>query len=194
MSAIGHKTNDNRSAIKAFTLVELILVMTILTVAVAIAAPSMSQFFRGRAQESEARRILSLIRYGQSRAVAEGVPVLLWVDIKEATYGLEQDTTYVDDDPKAVQCAVDSNLTIDTEINRAVVRKTSRSTGSLYVNIRGRNLPAIRFLSDGSFGSSSPAAISLSQGANSTIWIAQSHNGLTYEIQNQNSKVHNAFR
>src|SRR5215831_89969 len=58
----------------AFTLIELILVMAILTVAVAITAPALSNFFHGRSLDSEARRLLSLTRQGQSRAVSEGLP------------------------------------------------------------------------------------------------------------------------
>src|SRR6266850_7421868 len=64
----------------AFTLMELILVMTVLAVAVWIAAPALANFFRGRTLDSEARRFLSLTRHGQSRAVAEGVPMELWLD------------------------------------------------------------------------------------------------------------------
>src|SRR5215813_10242713 len=58
----------------AFTMIELILVMTILTIAVALTAPSLANFFRGRALESEARRLLALSRQGQNRAVSEGIP------------------------------------------------------------------------------------------------------------------------
>ena len=53
---------------RAFTLIELVLVMTLLVVVVAIAAPSLAGFFRGRALDAEARRLLSLTRQGQSRA------------------------------------------------------------------------------------------------------------------------------
>src|SRR5689334_15919462 len=48
-----------------FTLIELILVMAILTVAVSITAPALSNFFHGRTLDSEARRMLALTRQGQ---------------------------------------------------------------------------------------------------------------------------------
>lgn len=149
MCAIGQPANNSRRADKAFTLVELILVMTILTIAVAVASPSMSVFFRGRKQDSEAHRILSLTRHGQSRAVAEGIPVVLWVDVKEKTYGLEQDPTYVENDPKSVECDVESSLTIDVEANRTAPRQKTRSAKPSNVIIGGRSLPAIRFMPDG---------------------------------------------
>ena len=36
--------------------------------------------FRGRNLDNEARQFLSLTRYGQSRAISEGVPVELWIN------------------------------------------------------------------------------------------------------------------
>src|SRR5438046_9262722 len=79
----------NRANSSAFTLIELILVMAILTVAVSITAPTLGRFFSGRALDSEARRLLALTHNGQSRAVSEGFPIELWVDARERTYGLE---------------------------------------------------------------------------------------------------------
>src|SRR5690242_12890691 len=64
----------------AFTLIELILVMMILAIAVSFTAPALANFFHGRSLDYEARRLLSLTRQGQSRAVSEGVPVELWFD------------------------------------------------------------------------------------------------------------------
>ena len=86
----------------AFTLVELIIVMTLLVVVVSVAAPSLAGFFRGRAVEAEARRMLSLTRLGQSRAASEGVPMVLWVDTTEKKYGLEEDSSFTDNDTRAV--------------------------------------------------------------------------------------------
>ena len=59
-----------------FTLLELILVMATLAIVLSVAAPSLARFFRGRSLDSEARRFLTLTRYGQSRAVAEGEPMV----------------------------------------------------------------------------------------------------------------------
>ena len=186
MFAIGQLANTKRRSRQAFTLVELILVMTILCIAITAAAPSMGNFFRGRTQEAEARRILALIRYGQSRAVDEGIPVLLWFDSKSGVYGIEQDPTYVEDDPKAVEFNVDSHLAVDTRMGPPVVHAPSNLTSArvpAYPTIRGRTYPAIRFQPDGAFGSSSPNAISIAEGQSSVIWIVQAQNGLSYEIE-----------
>src|SRR6187551_2505075 len=104
MSPTGNPRSDGRRARRsiAFTLIELMLVMTILLIVMAVAFPSLRGFFRGRNLDSEARRLLSLIRYGQSRAANEGVPMVLWIDAKRRTYGLEAATGYLDVDEHAV--------------------------------------------------------------------------------------------
>src|ERR1019366_7580186 len=73
---------------RAFTLIELVVVLTLLTIAASFVAASMGGFFRGRILNFEARRMLTLTQYGQSRAASEGVPVVLWVNPKDSTYGL----------------------------------------------------------------------------------------------------------
>ena len=55
---------------RAFTLIELILVLALLVIITSIAAPGMARFIRGRALDSEARRIFSLMHAAQSRAVS----------------------------------------------------------------------------------------------------------------------------
>jgi prepilin-type N-terminal cleavage/methylation domain-containing protein len=190
--------NASREA-SAFTLVELILVMAILSIAVSVAAPTMSGFFKGRKQGYEARRILSIIRDGQTRAVAEGVPVWLWFDVKANEYGMEEDPSYIDDDPKAIQCSADPDVTLGIEEGRAQVKKSvssrvTTSTGSKYVSLRGRSLPAIRFQPDGTFGEGSLSAVSVSLGQESILYVAQAENGLSYELLNQNEVVRNTFR
>ncbi len=72
---------------RRFTLIELILVLALLVVITSIAAPAMSRFIRGRALDSEARRLAALMHAAQSRAVSEGAPMMLWVDEKTGGYG-----------------------------------------------------------------------------------------------------------
>ena len=61
---------------RAFTLLELILVMFLLAIVAGFVAPQMSSFIRGRNLNFEARRLLSLTHYAQQRAVSEGVPTV----------------------------------------------------------------------------------------------------------------------
>src|SRR5438445_12373203 len=108
-ATLGWRTQSRWDCKRAFTLMELILVMTVLAIAVSITAPALSSFFRGRTLDSEARRFLSLTRHGQSRAVAEGIPMELWVDAVHQTYGLEAEPTFEPSDSKAVNIQMDSD-------------------------------------------------------------------------------------
>src|SRR5437773_775638 len=63
--AIGHSKRSSviiNSHRRAFTLVELILVMALLGIVLAVSAPSLSNFFHGRTLDSEARRLMALTR------------------------------------------------------------------------------------------------------------------------------------
>src|SRR6266436_2034312 len=101
-SPTGNK-NANPRAADGFTLIELMLVLALLLIVIGVAFPSLQHFFRGRNLDSEARRFLSLTRYGQSRAVSEGVPMVLWIDARQNTYGLQAQTGYTETDTNMVQ-------------------------------------------------------------------------------------------
>src|SRR5262245_23301985 len=100
----------SKSEPDGFTLIELILVMTVLTIAASITAPALANFFRGRTLDSEARRMLGLIRQGQSRAVSEGVPMELWFDVQQGAYGLEAEPSYEANDRKAVSFTLEHEM------------------------------------------------------------------------------------
>ena len=192
MFATGQSAIAKRRTLQAFTLVELILVMTILCIAITFAAPSMGSFFRGRTQVAESRRILSLIRYGQSRAVEEGIPMVLWFNTEANTYGVEQDSTYVESDAKAQQFDVNPHLELNLRNSvQTTTRSTSASSSSATrfngravasLTIHGRTLPAVYFQPDGAFGPASLGEIDVIEGQSKPIVIAQAANGLSYEI------------
>src|SRR5438132_9607959 len=104
----GSKRND-----PGFTVIELILVMAMLLIVISVAFPSLKGFFRGRNLDSEARRFLSLTQYGQSRAVSEGVPMVLWIDARRGAYGLRAQPGYTDSDGKAVEFALGDDLQVE---------------------------------------------------------------------------------
>src|SRR3954467_7256391 len=145
----------------AFTLIELILVMALLMIVLAVSAPSLQGFFKGRNLDSEARRILALTKYGQSRAVSEGIPMLLWIDWKQKSYGLRAATGFLDQDDKAVEFNLDKNLKIEAEITP--VQNLVTSISAIQNDRVIGNLPTIRFLPDGSIAETSPPSIKLSQ-------------------------------
>ena len=190
-----HPNNDPRPS-RAFTLIELILVMAILTIAVALVTPILSRFFGGRGLESEVNRFVALTRYGQSRAVSEGVPMMLWIDVRNGSYGLKQEPGYTDNDPKAVEYTIAEDLKID--IAKAnVIARVAKSQTARVANGQGtrsgNKLSAIHFSPEGTIVSAtSVSGISIQQGDNRPVWIGPSANRLSYEVQDQKTITANA--
>ena len=163
----------------AFTLMELLLVLALLAVAVAVAAPSLSRFFHGRALDSESRRMLALTRYAQSRAVSEGVPMVMWFKPDESTYGVQAETTYTGTDDKAVEYQLDSALQLELPpaslVGTAPWKITTQISG---------NQPAIRFTPDGFISDTSPVWVRLKlTDEPDAVWLAMDDNRVKYELQ-----------
>jgi type II secretion system protein H len=154
----------------AFTLIELILVMTLLVVITSMVVPRLAGFVRGRALDSEARRMAALMHAAQGRAVSEGMPMMFWVDEKAGTYGVEAETSGPQGDPKGEDLTLDSTLGI-------VVQAAVGST-----QVTFKNLPAIRFLADGTVDEGSPQFLKLTDSAGYSRWLAEASNHLGYEI------------
>jgi Tfp pilus assembly protein FimT len=168
-------------------LIELILVMTLLIVVVSVTAPSLAGFFRGRAVDAEARRLLSLTRLGQSRAAAEGTPMVLWVDTTERKYGLEEDSSYAQEDPRAVEYTIDGNVTLEIGANESVQSLLSANTlfGSLQSSSKHASLPQIRFQPDGSVDEVSREAFQLKDREGGSLWLTLSSNRMNYEVRSE---------
>jgi type II secretion system protein H len=170
----------------AFTLIELLLVMALLLIVLAVSFPSLRGFFRGRHLDHEARRFLSLTRYAQNRAVSEGYPMVLWVDVKEGTYGMQAQTGYLDEDDKSVEYEIDG--TLELEVTRPMLIRTTAMQRNETASVAG-NLPAIRFTPDGFYTDSSPERIVIRQDEKDEVVIVKSENRLSYEIQTSNQQV-----
>ena len=180
----GKRPNAEAADAAAFTLIELILVMALLIVVLGIAFPNLKNFFRGRNLDSEARRLLTLTQYGQSRAVSEGMPMVLWIDAKARSYGLKVQTGYTDQDEKAVEYTLDKDLSIEVETSPrpTMARGQPKAAGV-------GNVPMIRFMPDGMIGETSPDRVALRQGTErnaETLWIVGNTNRLSYAIYTDN--------
>ena len=183
---------SSTTASAGFTLIELILVMAILTMAVSVTAPTLSQFFRSRTLDAEARRLVALARAGQTRAISEGVPVDLWIDTNQKTMGLETEPSYETSDAKAVNLSMDTGLQIEVVARGASATVTANSatrgiqTSTISVPkvaLVRANLPTIRFLPDGSLGENSPQMVHLMGHDGASLWVAQTRDRLSYEIR-----------
>ena len=179
-----HKQANNQIRREGgFTLIELILVMMLLIIMVTIVTPRLTSFFNGRKLDSEVRRFVTLTHYAQSRAVSDGVPMLLWVDSKAGTYGLQQESGYNSSDTKAEEFAVADGLKIN------VGKTASKVSGSAAKH------PGFRFSPDGNtVTATSVSGVSFQEGDFSPVWVMPSANGLSYEVQNDKTKIANARR
>lgn len=174
--------------------------MALITIVVSVSLPSLKGFFRGRDLDSEARRFLSLTRYGASRAVAEGIPVELYVDTQQKLYGLRAQAGFLEQDTKRVEYKLPAEISF--EVTAAPQKKASGEenfdnpdeqflNNAEDMSASGNPIKIIRFNSDGFIGDKSPAAVILRQrGADESasaegdaIAIAQSATRLTYEIR-----------
>lgn len=169
--------------------------MAILTIAVSIAAPRLSDFFRGRSLDLEARRLLALTRQGQSRAISEGIPVELWVDAGEKKYGLEAQPSYEPQDPRAVEFEAHPDLKIEPRYDHgsgnagpamrasSLLSPTREAANPL--TSRHADLPRFQFLPDGSISDVSPTRLRLEAGDGAELWLVQTTNRLRYELRSR---------
>lgn len=177
----GKLHGNARSARGGFTLIELILVLALLVIIAAIVTPQMAQFFRGRTLDNEARRFMTLTRYGQNRAVSEGIPMLVWIDERNRRYGLEAQPGFLDQDEDAR--AVEYELASELEIEVGTALSAYGVTGR---QVSGRKLPAnarlIRFEPDGFISDQSPELILIRRTATDVAVIGPSRNWQYYEV------------
>ena len=187
---LGTGTRSNPRRTGAFTLVELILVMALLVIVTAIIMPQFSRFFGARSVDSEAKKFMALMHYGQTRAVSDGVPMMLWIDSARNAYGLEREPGYVDRDPLAVENPLADGLKIDTARSTVKTPVANSQTGRIVTGqvVQGKNrLPAIYFAPDGDINyATSVSSVSIQNANDPPVWIALNSSELSYGIQSQN--------
>ncbi len=163
----------------AFTLIELILVMALIVIMASVVIPRMAEFFRGRALDNEARRFVTLTRYGQNRAVSEGIPILVWIDEEKQLYGIEAQPGYLEKDDQAREYSVADDLKIE-------VGESLTPYGITKEQQISRTLPAklrfIRFGPDGFVSDASPEYVLISRNEDDKIAIGPSRDWQGYEI------------
>jgi type II secretion system protein H len=164
----------------AFTLIELILVMSIMVIIISLVFPSLKGFFQGRNLDNEALRFLAVTRYGQSRAVNEGVPVELWINQKDGSYGLEALSGYAETETKPLSYTLDSTLQIALSAPSTVM---VRSNYWSQTKAQFGPVTRIRFQPDGFISDASPQNVWLRQGKEAQVWIAEAPSHLEYDIQ-----------
>jgi len=85
---VAQARRPSRRSAGGFTLLELILVLLIISVVLAMAAPSLRGFVRGRRTADAASQLLAMTQWARSQAAAEGCLYRLNVDAQAGTYWL----------------------------------------------------------------------------------------------------------
>ena len=79
---------------RAFTLVELVLVMALLVTLAAVAVPSLARSMRGHNLDGQADRLLGLTEYARDEAASQGLPMVLWIDVDGGRFGVDSKPGY----------------------------------------------------------------------------------------------------
>jgi type II secretion system protein H len=150
-----------RSNLAGFTLIELILVLLILTIMVAIAAPSLRGFGIGRRSNEVATQIVSLANWAHSQAVSEGKVYRLNFDLPGRAFAVQVQETgefkvahneygdiiYL---PDGMTIRFERDTVPAPTGNQSPTANQSQTTDATYVEFRpdGRTDPARVFLID----------------------------------------------
>jgi prepilin-type N-terminal cleavage/methylation domain-containing protein len=143
------------SNLAGFTLIELILVLLILTIMVAIAAPSLRGFGIGRRSNEVATQIVSLANWAHSQSVSEGKVYRLSFDLPGRAFAVQVQETgefKVAHNEYGDTIYLPDGMTIRFERDTlpAPTGNQSQTTDATYVDFRpdGRTDPARVFLTD----------------------------------------------
>jgi type II secretory pathway pseudopilin PulG len=170
----------------------MILVMALLVVAVSMVSPRLSGFIRGRAIESEARRLLAVTHAARSRAIAESLPVLLWLDAATGRYGIEREDRGAEGDRLSQEFTVDDQLRIAFDRAQRLIGQTLTGTrvptlipgfSNQRTAVGTRTEPSIRWLPDGSIDEDSPNALRIEDADGTVLWLIEASDRRHYEIR-----------
>jgi type II secretion system protein H len=118
----------------AFTLVELLVVMALLTVVLAIAAPTLGRSIRQRSLDGEATRFLAATEYARNEAVSQGVPMIVWLDPEGFSFGVEVKQGFEGDDARNREFELREGVMLDsdekTKTNGVIVAMEFGSDGA----------------------------------------------------------------
>lgn len=108
-------------AAAGFTLVELVLVLALLAVITAIAAPSLSGTLRQRQLADEARRFLACTQYARDEALSQGIPMVLWIASDTGRFGVQPKTGYPGDNQRSREFQLHADIRIELPNSKADV-------------------------------------------------------------------------
>lgn len=134
---------------RAFTLIELILVMLVLVVLISVAAPRLNLFLRQRHLEAEAQRFVAALEFAREQAINMGVPFQVVIEPAQSAYAVKPLSGFpeLDQAVQVYQLAEGVRFVMETVSN---LRPVQGAGGELY---------AITFYPDGSLDQGSMVAV-----------------------------------
>lgn len=183
----GRRSDSIENGQRAFTLVELILVMAMLAAILSVAAPRLSRFFSGRSLDLEAGRLIELIRYSQNHAVSSGAPMVLWLDVNQSAYGMREQSTFRQGD----QTLDDQPLFTDDAGGERPLQYFLAKDLELFLDNQERHtngVATIIFFPDGTIDENSLKLFFLRDKDNNAVPFIQMRNRLHYEISDQTNR------
>ncbi len=163
--------NAGRAYSGAFTLVELVLVMALLVIMLAVAAPSLGRSLRQRNLDQQSARLLSLTEYARDEAASQGIPMMVWINPDTKRFGVDTHAGYTANASRVKDYILPEDLSFDP-IDGAQASKTE-----------GHGFDVAEFAPDGTLDPASAASVRIS-GHNhaDTAAISQTADGYGYEI------------
>jgi type II secretion system protein H len=155
-----------RRADSAFTLVELIVVMALLAIVLALSAPSLGRSMRERSLADEATRFLAATEYARDEAVSQGVPMIVWLDPRGQSFGVEQKAGFESDETRTKEFVVNPDITFASDATR-------KTNGAIV---------AVEFSPDGTPVATSVEEIRVSDRFQNRLTLTQTEDGWGYEI------------
>ncbi len=107
--------------------------------------------------------------------------MILWIDVRQGTYGVEQEPGYGESDRKALNFKLGQDLRIEVGDVPPLLPTQSGQAAARALQANP-NLQRFRFQPDGFIDESSPQSIVLREASGETLWVTQSRNRLSYEI------------
>ncbi len=151
---------DNRG----FSLLELICVMAILSSILAVSAPALSGFFKGRSLYEESHRLLALTRYARSAALSEAAPAEIRIEVSGGTYGMTLQTPFETKDTQSREFQLADSLEFEADAE--------------YIDEEGR--VTILFHPDGLMDENNPEEIRVRDGNRTAIILRKMESGIGY--------------
>ena len=155
---------------RAFTLIELLIVLVVLSVLLALVAPSLSKSFRARVLDQAAVQLLALIQYGRDEAISQGVPMDVWLNPQNGQYGVAPKTGYPGEATRNKQYRLDPELHFDN---------------TLSASSTGHSLTVAEFAPDGTLEASSNPSLRIADRSSASIVVTETPDGYGYQIQKE---------